>query len=152
MCLITESPYSYSPDELLCLANTRFRSEFRYLQVAHQVFIFMERITQEPTSSTRSKQFWNLLVSLAFTQWALNKDSSSDNHLLLNFKTELVLNNLRLIHVVAVAQKEEPNSQPNLKSRFTQLQIFAKLCANSTIQIVKLLAKTWSLNLFDMWL
>ena len=55
--LIIEFLYSYSQEELLCLANTRFRSEFRYLKAAPQVFTFMERITQKLTSNIKSKRF-----------------------------------------------------------------------------------------------
>lgn len=49
MFLIIEFPYSYSQEESQCLANTRFRSEFRYLKAVPQVFTFMEAITQKLT-------------------------------------------------------------------------------------------------------
>ena len=61
MCLITEFQFSFSLPELLCQVNTRFRSEFRYLKAVHLAYISTAETMLKHSSSTKSKQFLNLL-------------------------------------------------------------------------------------------
>ena len=53
MYLITESQSFYFQEEWRCQANTRFRSEFRYLLDVPQVYISMEMTAQRLISNIR---------------------------------------------------------------------------------------------------